>query len=325
VTLPTFRQFLDEAAARRSRSSWNERLTHWERPASDSEEAKIQRAAAMVRAVLNSNAWTKAEGITIEPQGSYYNNTNVRQEADLDLRAVHPHIYAEYQSNVVRPMAEAALGYYDTGRTFGEIASEMRRQIGASLADAFGRPNVNIGTKAIRVHGLTGSRADVDVVPTFRLHHVFWDQSRQGYGWNEGVAIPTGPFILNFPEQHHANGMGKRATTKYRFKKIVRSLKRLRDELVEIQAIGPKQIPSFLVECLVYLVEDAHFLQEEDDRIDRVRRVVARLLEILADPLLTAGATEINGVKFLFHSSQPWTLDDAQVFAAAAYTRLVAE
>jgi hypothetical protein len=36
----------------RTRSSWNDRLTHWERPASDSEEVQIERAAAMVRFAL---------------------------------------------------------------------------------------------------------------------------------------------------------------------------------------------------------------------------------------------------------------------------------
>jgi hypothetical protein len=41
------RNYLLEALAQsRTRPSWNDRLTHWERPASDSEEAMIERAAA---------------------------------------------------------------------------------------------------------------------------------------------------------------------------------------------------------------------------------------------------------------------------------------
>ena len=44
----------------------------------------------MVRTALADNAWLKSEGVSISPQGSYFNNTNVRLESDMDLRAVHP-------------------------------------------------------------------------------------------------------------------------------------------------------------------------------------------------------------------------------------------
>jgi hypothetical protein len=55
----------------RSRSSWNDRMAHWERPASDTEEQQIERAAEMVRAVLANNRRLNDEGVTIAPQGSY--------------------------------------------------------------------------------------------------------------------------------------------------------------------------------------------------------------------------------------------------------------
>src|SRR5260370_7629875 len=96
------RNYLAEALAQaRTRQSWNERLEHWERPASDSEEATIERAAKMVRDVLVRNAWLSGEGVQIEPQGSYYKNTNVRQESDIDLRATHPGIYIKYSLTAV--------------------------------------------------------------------------------------------------------------------------------------------------------------------------------------------------------------------------------
>ena len=99
-------------------------------------------------------------------------------------------------------------------------------------------------------------------------------------------------------------------------------LKRLRDELVECNVIGKGRIPSFLVESLVYGVEDHHFLWEDDDRCGRLLRVVRRIQEQLDDPAWVKGATEINGVKFLFHQSQPWTVDVVKQFTLAAWTRL---
>jgi hypothetical protein len=74
----------------RTRSSWNDRLTHWERPASDSEEVQIERAASIVRSALAGNAWLRSEGVVISAHGSYFDNTNVRLESDMDLRAVNP-------------------------------------------------------------------------------------------------------------------------------------------------------------------------------------------------------------------------------------------
>lgn len=85
----------------RTRSSWNDRLTHWERPASESEEVQIERAASMVRSAVAENAWLRNEGVAVSAQGSYFNKTNVRLESDMDLRAVHPLIRIEYAPNVL--------------------------------------------------------------------------------------------------------------------------------------------------------------------------------------------------------------------------------
>lgn len=74
---------LEAALAKtRSRLSWNDWLSHAER-ASDHEED--QHAATMASEIVKSNPVLIAERAGIFPQGSYFNNTNVRTEADLDL------------------------------------------------------------------------------------------------------------------------------------------------------------------------------------------------------------------------------------------------
>jgi hypothetical protein len=176
------------------------------------------------------------------------------------------------------------------------------------------------------VKGVPGSRAPVDVVPCFQLHHVRWDSSRGQYLVAKGVAIRArdGTITFNFPDQQRANGIQKRARTQLRFKKNVRMLKRLRDELVEGGTLKGEEVPSFLVECLVYTVEDAHFLVDADDRYDRLLRVVTRVHEQLNDANWVSTATEINGVKLLFGSHQGWTAEAAKGFSAAAWVRLMA-
>jgi hypothetical protein len=182
------------------------------------------------------------------------------------------------------------------------------------------------GNKAIRVNGVPGSRAPVDIVPCFQLHYVQWDSSRGQYLVIKGVAILArdGQLTINFPDQHHQNGIAKRARTQLRFKKNVRMLKRLRDELVEGGAIRADEVPSFLVECLMYRVEDDYFLLESDDRYERLLRVVTRIHEQLNDASWVSAAREINGVKLLFGSHQGWTLDAVKKFSAEAWVRLMA-
>jgi hypothetical protein len=175
------RNYLLEALAQsRSRQSWNDRLEHWEKPASDSEEAIIQRAATMVRGAMTDNQWCSTKGIRILPQGSYHNNTNVRQESDMDLRAVHPAIYIDYAADVNRQAAHSALGYHNLGETYDQGVQRMRTEIVRQLGGRFGIDHVDdSGNKAVRLKSIPGSRADVDIVPCFVLQHVFLQASRR--------------------------------------------------------------------------------------------------------------------------------------------------
>src|ERR1700722_15706189 len=108
----------EELAKSRCRSSGNDRLMHWEKPASDTEEAQIERAASMVRGALALRDWLTSDGVTISPQGSYFNNTNVRQTADQDLRAVHPSLRIEYAPGLNEQAVDKQLGFYTTGKPF---------------------------------------------------------------------------------------------------------------------------------------------------------------------------------------------------------------
>jgi hypothetical protein len=101
-------------------------------------------------------------------------------------------------------------------------------------------------------------------------------------------------------------------------------LKRLRDELVELGFLQKGDVPSFLVECLAYRVEDEHFLVEWDSRYDRLRRVVARMDAQVNVSDWSSAAREINDIKPLFGFHQPWTWEAAKRFTAAAQLRLAA-
>lgn len=319
------RDYLLEAMAKaRTRSSWNDRLTHWERSPSDNEEAQIQRAAIAATALVIASPILTAERVTIQPQGSYFNNTNVRLEADMDLRLQLPDIFIDYAGDVDQTAAYNAEGYWATGRTFSEIATIVRNELASACRAKFGADRVSVGGKAVSVDGLSGSHADVDLVPAFRLHWIV-NNGYGGYHVTEGVAIigANGAVTQNFPEQHHANGKSKRTNTAHRFKKVVRMAKRLNCELADDSAT-PRRLPSFLVECLIYAVEDRYFLQSDDDRYDRLLRVFYSVSALLWDAEWHKTATEVNEIKYLFHPSQSWTLNEARGFVAAGIARLEA-
>ena len=323
LSTPGAIEFLAAMARARTRTQWNERLVHWGRPASEHEEENIQRAARMAAQIVGGNRWLLGEGVTIQAQGSYYNNTNVRIEADMDLRIQHPSIKIYYLNVTDWNAAFAQLGYSKLVRNLETTANLIRDQAAAAFVGAFGQAGVDTaGNKAIRVHGLEGSRAPCDIVPAFRLD-VIVPGAFAAHVAFQGVAIAgrDGSWIYNFPEQHHANGVAKRERTAHRFKKCVRMLKQLNYELEEMGMI-PRRVPSFFIECLAYRVPNPGFLVEEDDSYDRLRRIVYQMAQQLADQNWAIAAMEISECKKLFDPGQAWTLAQAQQFAAAAAARL---
>jgi hypothetical protein len=173
----------------RRRAQWEERFKHWERSESDAETQRIERARNMVQRALTQNDWLQAGGVRLEPQGSFTNRTNTRLEADIDLRAQHPHMKVEYDQNVHAQSADQHYGYSYTGGTLQALVSAMRSEIESDLVRKFGRAKVNVGKKAIRVNGLEGSRAEVDVVPALTFQSIKWLPNTQTYSQTTGVAI----------------------------------------------------------------------------------------------------------------------------------------
>lgn len=311
------------SARSRTRAHWNARFIHWEKPASVTEAGTIERARSLVAAAVGGNSWLGAEQVRIEGQGSYFNNTNVRTEADIDLRIVHPNLKVDFADNVEIGCARTVLGFGDAALTYEQIFTGLRTNLARELRLAFGASNIKFGKKAIRIAGITGSRAEVDVVPAVRYQWIVWLPQHSRYETLEGIAIlaTDGQWTVNFPDQHARNAIAKRQRTAHRFKKVVRIFKRLASEMAERQLLA-KRVPSFLVESLVYAVEDEFFLVESDDRYDRVCRVARRMHEQVANPFAASQMVEINDLKRLFAGDQAWSYAEAKAFADAAVAHL---
>lgn len=308
--------------------AWEPVLARWERAASTTEDEHIKRAARMVREAIADNAWLTSENVTVEPQGSYHNNTNVRLEADMDLRVVLPLVQVEPDPQLKAANDHARSSYSLTGRSGADVANELRRHVGLALATKFGKRNVDPGKKAFRVSAVPGSRADIDIVPALTLDYITLCRpanflASPYIGPVRGIAIhgADGSETWNFPLHHHRFGKAKHERTDYGFKKVVRQLKSLRDDLVEEGIVPEGVASSFLIECLAYRVEDEHYTKDITRRA-RLKRVLNRSNEQLADPAWIATAREINDWKLLFGNHQPWKPIDAQTFVALALEEL---
>src|SRR5579859_4181494 len=69
-------------------ATWQEVFAQWSKPPSETEEAKAERAARMVRKALRSHPALRDRTFELVAVGSYRKNTNVRSSSDVDLAAV---------------------------------------------------------------------------------------------------------------------------------------------------------------------------------------------------------------------------------------------
>lgn len=302
----------EQAIRRKARAAWNDHFLLWEKNASLSEEGALDRASQMVREAVAQNVWLNTMGAKVVGQGSWYNATNTRRDSDVDLRVELPLTKVDYAPEVLASWAHFSQTYTSSVWTHDLLFFQARQELGECLAAKFGKDSVTPGSKAFAVAGVLGSRAKVDVVVAVPSHYI-WPAADGVLHTTEGVAIlcPDGRWIYNYPEQHRRNGIAKRDRTNRQFKKVVRICKRLRAALSQT-GIYTGPAPSFMVECLVYLVEDGFFTVAGDDRYDRVRRVAQRLQALLYGS--TSVLFEINDLKWLFGAGQAWTYRDAVNF-----------
>lgn len=66
-----------------------EQLNQMCRPASDSEEVKLQNAESILRRALSASTIVQSSQYEIFGQGSYANNTNIRLNSDIDINVCY--------------------------------------------------------------------------------------------------------------------------------------------------------------------------------------------------------------------------------------------
>lgn len=284
-----------------------ETLAAWTGPASDAEQARYDWTRNQINEALEGHTFG-GFSFKVYPKGSYPNRTNVVRDSDVDiaveLTGLTRHSFVHDASSLT--LSDFGLTPY-TG-TYSVKA--FKDDVQAALIRQFGVNNIKRGNKALHVQESTrGLKADVVVCQTLDSHH-----SR--YSGHKGIQIHAddNKIIDNFPKQHLDEGLAKNDATSKNYKRTVRILKRLENEMVENGVLSV--VPSFLIESLVWNVPNPVLINAQT-WTERVKLSLAHILLEQDDQWL-----EANNIKFLFHSTQKWSAEQAKNFAASAWTYL---
>ncbi len=271
-------------------TTWNDRFGTWAQSPSQTETDKIEHSITAIKKALAADP--KVASVTkVFVQGSYRNRVNVRQDSDVDIAVLYTggSFFARYPEGTKREdFGNSAATYTYT---------EYKNDIGKALAVYLGAEHVTRGDKAFDVHE-NSYRVDADVVPVFghRRYH-----KNGSYISGTELRPDSGGRIINWPEQHYANGKQKNDDTGRAYRGVVRIVKKLRNIMDEDGIAEAKPIKGFNVECLVWNAPNTCFTN--DTWLGDVSDVLNHLSFYLTSMELCKEWGEVSELKYLLAGS----------------------
>ena len=284
-------------------------------PISQSEDEKCKNAIHMVRDAMKKLNYTDdgedirsymsesysftldlrqqytGKQITLLVQGSYANKTNIPTESDVDVAVILESTFiTKYRAGVT----DSNYGFMDG--TFSVY--ELKNEIEKALNQHFGYQGVERHDKSIKVIGNT-YRVDADVVPAYRYRDYSCDYLDDSNNYVGGIEIrpDSGGRIINYPEQHIKLGIEKNRVTNYNFKKCVRIIKSIREDMEKIGYTVSSKISSFGLESLLWNVNVSAYIKYSSVLRYTFDEVVSFLKNDFSN---FDNYKEINGRKSLF-------------------------
>jgi hypothetical protein len=294
---------------------WEHTFASWYQRASDSEQTRYENTCKAINEALRGSSRLNDSRFDVYAKGSYPAFTNVVRDSDVDIAA---ELMSYYSTEFIHD-AEG-LTVEDVGTPYAGSATlaGFKDDVERALIAAFGQPAVKRGNKAIHIRE-SRRNLKADVVPC--VTHKSW-LSRTSSRTGIELRNDTRPSqeIHNYPKQHLEEGTKKNDVTSRRYKRVVRILKRLENEMVDKDIIDV--VPSFLIESAVYNVPNATFAASTWTA--RVESALTHIYNGTKTDACVASMDwlEVNRCKFLFASGQAWTHQTANSFALQAWRYL---
>ncbi|MDD4753426.1 MAG: nucleotidyltransferase [Desulfitobacteriaceae bacterium] len=289
---------------------WEAVFTTWSQGPSKTEEEKIENAERQIREAIKSSDALKSRNITVFTQGSYRNRVNVRKDSDVDIGILCFDTYfPEYADGNVKNFVEK--NSVDSTYTY----QTFKREIEEALVARFGKEAVSRGNKSFDIKA-NSYRVEADVAAFFE-HRRYTSVNNYLSGVEMIPDDYNPPRVRNWPEQHYTNGVWKNDNTNRHFKRVVRILKNLSNEMANNNIEIAEQTPSFLIECLAWNAPNNLF--SYSTLMSTVREVLAFLFNNTMSDNTCSEWGEVSELKYLFRVSQPWTRQQAHNFINAAW------
>ena len=175
-----------------------------------------------------------------------------------------------------------------------------------ALEDKFGDSYVADGNKSLKIRENT-YHVQADVVPAFQYRRYTTTVGR----YHEGTRFyaKDGSQVTNYPKVHIKNGTDKNNRTNYKYKKLVRIMKHVKNEMVDDGKTNGDKITSFLVECLVWNVPDST-ITGYNSWTETVQQAIIYLYNAIKDDKHKEWG-EVSELLYLFRGRK-WTDQDAK-------------
>jgi hypothetical protein len=276
-------------------------LTNWTKPPSDTEESKLENAERMVREAISEDETLKSKSTETFGQGSYANNTNVKNNSDIDINVRYT---GGFYFNLPPNTEQKDVGLDKlSGSSYSY--SEFKDNVETALVNKFGRGDVVRNDKCITVKE-NSSRVETDVVPT-------WNYRRYSENGNYvlGSKFMTDSYnwVINYPEQHIENGVDKNKKTSRRFKRLTRLHKKIRYQMIDDNLTVNSNIKSFLLECLVWNVPNNIF-DDYNTWNERLKQSIIFLYQNTKEQETSNEWGEVSELIYLIRDSRKWTRKD---------------
>ena len=294
----------------------------WLRSAADApsktEDSKRDRTESQIKDALAKSSALQGRPYRVYVKGSYANNTNVRLDYDVDVAVQYEGYFYSDLYFELSGQSKASVGVVDSDDPY--TRTQFKNDIKSALEEAFGKSAVIAGDIAYRVRE-EKTTLPADVVPSWDYRRYDGRTANGSPFFQEGSRIfpESGGHIDNYPDQQKSNGVAKNLRTNYRYKYMVRAMKKLHTYLDE-KGLITEPLPSYFIECLVYNVPDDKFGNST------YRADARAILATMFNETLSNGNwndwEEVNGLKYLFRGKQPWTHEQSHQFADAAWDEI---
>lgn len=283
-------------------------LQAWTTPLSSTEEKRAENTISMIKSAIRENADLKSLNIEVFIQGSFANNTNVRSESDVDVCVM---LKSSFFYEL--PPGKSATDYDIAPATI--TFQRYRDLVKKALQDKFGTSYVIDGNKSLKVNENT-YHVQADVVPAFQFRRY----TNTG-GYYEGIQFyaKDGTKVTNYPKIHIKNGTNKNNRTNYQYKKLVRIMKHIKNDMVDDGKVNGDKITSFLVECLVWNVPDSKIMYASTWN-ETVKQAIVFLYNAINDGKHEEWG-EVSELLYLFRGRK-WTDQDAKKWLFDAWNYL---